>query len=214
MTALPAQMTDRWRHRTDPAPGEDTVYWHMLMADYPQVVDLAHDAQDRLAQFSGLHMTPLERLHMTTLVAGPAPTFTRSQLDRMIEIAAGLLADTAPITVTLGRILYHPQAIMLGVSPTAALAPIRNAAVKTTCLVSEREIPDGDSAWIPHITICYGTADQPAAPIIAKLGTSLPRCHVRISALSLVTQHGPERDWDWSTLATIKLAAPATIPEV
>lgn len=72
MTALPAHMTDRWRHRADQAPGEDIVYWHMLMADYPRVIELAREAQDRLAQFSGLHMTPLERLHMTTLVAGPA----------------------------------------------------------------------------------------------------------------------------------------------
>ena len=205
MTALPTHMTDRWRHRNDPAPGEDTLYWHVLMGGCPKVVELAREARDRLAQFSGLHMTPLERLHLTTLAAGPASAFTGRQLNRMTEIAAGLLADIAPITVTLGCILYHPQAIMLDVSPAGALTPIRNAAARATRLASEPEVRIHDSAWIPHITICYSTADQPAAPIIAALGEHLPQRNVEITGLSLVIQHGPERNWDWSTLATIEL---------
>ena len=80
MTALPTQMIDRWQHRADPAPGEGTVYWHMPMDGYPEVVSLARSARQRLAPFGGLHMTPLERLHMTTMVAGPASDFTADQL--------------------------------------------------------------------------------------------------------------------------------------
>ena len=87
MTALPAQMRDRWQHRADPAPGEGTVYWHMPMHSYPQVVDLARDAKQRLAPFGGLHMTPLGRLHMTTMVAGPAASFSGGQLDQMAKTA-------------------------------------------------------------------------------------------------------------------------------
>ena len=50
--------------------------WHMLMRDYPEVVDLARHAQQRLAGFDGLHMTPLHWLHVTTLLAvGPAVDF-------------------------------------------------------------------------------------------------------------------------------------------
>ena len=52
-------MTDRWRNRPEPAPGEGVVSWHMLMRDYPEVVDLAArlggGSQDSMA----LHMTPL-----------------------------------------------------------------------------------------------------------------------------------------------------------
>lgn len=129
----------------------------------------------------------------------------------MAEITAALLAETAPITVTLGRILYHPQAIMLGISPSEALVPIRNAAAKATSIVCDRETPDSDSRWIPHITICYSTADQPAAPIIAELGEYLPQCDVQVSTLSLVMQHGPERDWNWSTLDTIGLGTSTVI---
>lgn len=67
---LPEEMTDRWARRRDPAPGERTVYWHVLMRDYSEVGDLAMQARDRLAPIPGLHMTPPEWLHMTVLVAG------------------------------------------------------------------------------------------------------------------------------------------------
>ena len=51
--SLPDQMTARWRNRPEPAPGERVVSWHMLMRDYPEVVDLARRAQQRLAGFDG-----------------------------------------------------------------------------------------------------------------------------------------------------------------
>jgi 2'-5' RNA ligase len=208
MNALPVQMRDRWQDRIDQAPGEGVVYWHMPMHGYPQVVDLARDARRRLAPFSGLHMTPLERLHMTTMLAGPASDFTDDQLERMAQTAEGLLASMPPVTVTVGRILYHPEAIMLGVSPAQALLPIRKAALTATRLVTGRG-SQGDELerWSPHITVCYSTAHQPAAPLIAALGESLPRCEIEVGALSLIVQHGPERRWDWSTAATIRLAA-------
>jgi len=43
--ALPENMIDRWARRHDPAPGERTLYWHVLMADQPEVVDLARQAR-------------------------------------------------------------------------------------------------------------------------------------------------------------------------
>lgn len=210
MTALPVGMTDRWEHRADPAPGEDTLYWHVLMRDYPQVVDLARNAQQRLINFRGLHMTPLEWLHMTTMVAGPAEGLTHSQLGRMAEAAADILADIPPITVRLGRILYHPEAIMLAVTPAKALAPLRNAAATATSLVTGGDQPDGDPAgWTPHVTICYSTTRQPVAPIVAALGENLPACDAQIKALSLIIQRGPERRWDWRTAATAPLGTTA-----
>jgi 2'-5' RNA ligase len=210
MTALPEWMTDRWQHRADPAPGEGVVYWHMPMHGYPQVTGLAREAQQRLAPFGGLHMTPLERLHVTTMMAGPAASVTDGQLDQMARTAANLLADTAPIAVTLGRVLYHPEAITLGISPGKALTPVRDAAVTATRLVTgNNEARDDLERWIPHVTVCYSTAHQPAAPLIAALGENLPRCEVQINALRLTIQRGPERSWDWTTVATIPFAAPA-----
>jgi len=142
------------------------------------------------------------------MVAGSASSFSVGQLDRMARTATDLLSGMPPVTVTLGRILYHPEAIMLGVSPAKALAPIRNAALTATRLVTGRDDPpDAPERWIPHITVCYSTAHQDAVPLIAALGESLPLCDIQVSALSLIIQQGPERRWDWSTIATIGLAA-------
>ena len=46
--------------------------------------------------------------------------------------AARMLADMPPITVTIGKILYHPEAIMLAATPADALSPIRQAAIAAT----------------------------------------------------------------------------------
>jgi 2'-5' RNA ligase len=208
MTTLPARMTDRWHNRREPRPGEGTVYWHMLMKDHPQVMNLARAVQRRLTQFPGLHMTPLGWLHITTLIAGPADHFSGGQLQQMIKIASGLLADTPPITVTVGGILYRSEAIMLAVKPKRALTAIRQAVQAATRTVAGDHGPTGaPSDWIPHITICYSTADQATEPISKAIGQPAQSCEIQVSTVSLVIQHGPERLWDWRTVETIRLAA-------
>ena len=95
--------------------------------DYPRVVDLARRAQQRLSGFDGLHMTPLRWLHVTTLLAGPAADFSPDKLRQMTQTAADLLATTPPAAVTLGQVLYHPEAIMLAVTPAETLTAIYDA---------------------------------------------------------------------------------------
>ncbi len=73
-------MTDRWQERPEPVPGEGVVSWHMLMREYPEVADLARQAQRRLAGFDGLHITPVRWLHVTTLLAGPAAAMMRTDI--------------------------------------------------------------------------------------------------------------------------------------
>ena len=55
------------------------------------------------------------------------------------------------------------------------------------------------------MTLCYSTSQQPAAPIIAALGKSLPPREVTIGKLSLVIQHGPALSWDWRPVGTAHL---------
>jgi hypothetical protein len=57
------------------------------------------------------------------------------------------------------------------------------------------------------MTVSYSTADQPAGPIIAALGTSIRSRHLQIRSVSLVIQWGPERLWDWEPVDMIKLGA-------
>ncbi len=208
--SLPDWMTDRWQNRPQPAPGEGAVSWHMLMRDYPEVVSLARQAQHRLAGFDGLYMTPLRWLHITTLFAGPAADFSPDKLRQMTETAADLLANTSPAAVTLGKVLYHPEAVMLGVTAADTLMAIYNAVRSATHQTTGQPAPEGEpTRWRPHITVFYSTSSQPAKPIIEALGTQLPVCDINIGAVSLVIQHGPERDWDWSIVSTIPFGTQA-----
>jgi hypothetical protein len=64
---------------------------------------------------------------------------------------------------------------------------------------------DLDSGWTPHVTVCYSTGEQPAAPVIAELGKAIPACEFTIDRLSLVIQNGPEQLWDWRVAGTALL---------
>ncbi|MFC4908913.1 2'-5' RNA ligase family protein [Actinomadura gamaensis] len=200
MSPLPSRMVDRWRVRGDQLPGEEVLYWHILLRDHPAVVALAERAQERLVPFAdGLHFTPLEWLHITTLVVGRPPD-DEAQLKMTADVARDLLERADPARVDVGRVLYHPEAIVLAVEPRDALARFRSAAQAATRAVDVH----GDVApWFPHVTVAYSTADQPAAPIISALGRRLPSASLTLDTLQLVSQVGPERSWNWRVLGEI-----------
>jgi hypothetical protein len=86
--------------------------------------------------------------------------FSPNQRRQMIQTARELLADTPPVTATLGRIGYHPEAIVLAVTPTEALVPIHDAARTATAhgRGNSHEQDHQRTNWMPHVTICYSTA--------------------------------------------------------
>jgi 2'-5' RNA ligase len=208
MSPLPEYFINRWETRPEPGVGQGMVYWHVLLGDQPQARSVVSDAQQRLAQFSGLHMMPLRWLHITTLIAGSSTEISCDQLKEMLAIVSRSISGMSPITVTLERIFYHPEAIVLEVQPARALEPILEAAQTATRAVTGQ---DGVAirSWTPHVTICYSTSRQSAEPIISTLGKELPSSNVTIDALTLVIQRGPERRWDWHPVGTALLAAPS-----
>ncbi|GAA4378057.1 hypothetical protein GCM10023088_38530 [Actinomadura verrucosospora] len=204
MSPLPTRMVNRWQNRQEPGPGQGTLYWHILVGDHPEARDLANTAQKRLAGFHGLHMTPTEWLHITTLVAGPTEEITTDQQHEMLSTASELLAALPPVTVTLSRILYHPEAIAVAVQPTASLRQIRNAIQTATGEVTGREgYTEGPTQWTPHMTLAYSETEQPAEPLITALGRELPICEVTIKEVNLVDQRGPERLWKWCPIGSV-----------
>lgn len=208
MNDFPAELIDRWHSRVEPEHHQGEIYWHILFGDDPNVRVLATQAQRRLAQFEGLHMTPQRWLHATTLMVGSTDDTTEHQMTEMTREASELLSRVDPITVTLGRILYHPEAIMIGIEPLDALTPILHAVRTATANVTGNEGRiNGHDRWIPHVTISYSTARQRAEPIIKALGRQLPNRQVRVSAVSLVVQRGPERLWNWHPHGTAHMRA-------
>ena len=80
--------------------GRGTLYWHILLGDQPQVVGLARQAQQRLARFTGLHMTPATWLHITTLVAGPADNLTDHDIEAIYEYLSAIPCIEGPAKVS------------------------------------------------------------------------------------------------------------------
>lgn len=207
MNPIPAETQDRWRSRPEPESGQGAIYWHMLFADYPTVRITAMNAQARLAGFGDLHLTPEKWLHSTALIAGTTEDVSREDMDAMLASAQRDLSGIQPISVSVSKILYHPEAIMLGFSPKGALDPIHQAVRQATVAVTGRAptFTGPASRWTPHITIAYSTGEQPMAPIVAALGREVPRCDLAVGAVSLVIQWGPERLWNWQPVGTAYL---------
>jgi 2'-5' RNA ligase len=176
------------------------------MGAHPQVRDLAAGLQQKLARVGGFHMTPLDNLHITTLLLGATDDIPRDQMAIMVSEAQESLARVAPITVTVDRVLYHPEAIMLAVRPTDALSPLLRAAQSATRAATGHDGTINESTtWTPHITIAYSTTNQPVRPIIETIGKENESRTVLIDGLSLMIQWGPERNWKWEQVETAKL---------
>jgi 2'-5' RNA ligase len=204
---LPEEFTDRRQARPGAPDFTDSVCWHLLLGDQEPVRAMAREAQQRLAGFTGLHMTPLRWLHATVLLVGPAGNLTQADMDQMLTKARRKLDSTAPPTVALGRVIYHPEGILLPLTSSNAMAPIFEAAQAATREVTGNSgvtsIPG--PSWMPHVTLCYSISQQTAAPIITALGKALPVREVAIDKLTLVIQHGPALSWDWHPVGTVNL---------
>jgi hypothetical protein len=93
--------------------------------------------------------------------------------------------------------------LLLGGDPAAQAAAARAATREV--LGADPGDGEGDE-WAPHLTLCYSTVQQPAAPVIAELGKTLPASAVTISEMSLVVQDGPEDLWNWCVAGSARLA--------
>jgi 2'-5' RNA ligase len=204
---LPEQFTDRRQPRPGAPDFNDSVCWHLLLGDAEPAQAIAREGHQRLAGFTGLHMTPLRWLHATVLLVGRAADLTQSDLDQMLSEARLKLNGTAPQTVTLGPVIYHPEGIVLPMSPASALAPIFEAAQAASLEITGTPgvTSTPGPSWVPHMTLCYSTSQQSAAPIISALGKALTTREITIDKLSLVIQRGSALSWDWRPTGTIHL---------
>lgn len=207
MDPLPTLMADHWRPRPGRRPGRPRYHWHMLFHDQPEVRRLAAAARRKLAGLSGLDLVPEQWLHLTTFAVGYAGEVPEASLDVMAAAAGQALAAVAPIPVTLGRIVYYPEAVVLAVEPSGALQPVLDAVTAAT-RAAGREGRTSTNPWLPHITVAYSHGTGPAAPIIAALGHWLPRTEVTIKSVSLVAQTQLGRSWQWQTVAEVHLTDP------
>jgi hypothetical protein len=202
MSPLPAQMADHWWQRPGRRPGRELYHWHMLFHDQPRVLELAAMAQERLAGLSGLDMVAMEWLHLTTYIAGFVDELPDGSVEAMVSKARSLLADIGSIPVSLGRVYYHPQAVVLAVEPSGALDPVLDA-VRTATRVAGCNGHTDTDPWRPHVSVAYPNRAGLASPVVAALGRWLPRVEVTIRSVSLVAQTQVGRSWQWRPVAEV-----------
>jgi 2'-5' RNA ligase len=204
MDPLPTQMANHWRQRPNQPPGRLRYHWHMLFHDQPEVRRLAATAQAKLAGLPGLDMVAEQWLHLTTFVVGFADEVPHASVDTLVAQARQTLAGLAPIPVTLGRVVYYPEAVVLAVEPPGALRPVLDAVAAATRSAG----CDGHVAtepWVPHVSVAYSHGTGPAAPVVAALGERLPTTEITIGSVSLVAQTQVERSWQWQPVAEVVL---------
>jgi 2'-5' RNA ligase len=195
-------MEDNWSAALGVDPGRARLMWHMCVGDNPRVAELVRLGQARLAGLDGLDLVPRDWLHLTMLIAGFADEISSGQAEAMTAEARRLLADQPPITVTLGRVLYHPRAVMLAAQPSSALEPVLHAVREATRIATGREGELHYEPWTPHVTLAYANTARPAGPVIEALGREVPPQQVAISSVSLVSQ-APEQRLTWCLLAQV-----------
>jgi 2'-5' RNA ligase len=204
MSPYPARMEDHWWQRPGRRPGRELYQWDLLFRDSPEVHAAVAQVQARLTGLQALDLVARQWLHVTTYIAGFADEIPADGVRAMVDEASRLLADVAPITVTIGRIYLDRQAVVLPLEPFAALGPVLSAARAATSAVGADGHQDTDP-WAPHISVAYSNGSGPAAPVIAALGERLPDLRVTISSLSLVAQVQAGRSWQWRDIADVRL---------
>jgi 2'-5' RNA ligase len=202
VSPLPAQMEDHWSPEPGVDPGRARLMWLMCVGDDARVAELARIGQARLKGLPGLDLVPREWLHMTTLIAGFADQINAGQAEAMATETRRLLEGTPPITVTLGRVLYHARAVMLAAQPPSALEPVLHAVQKATRVATGCEGELHFEPWTPHMTLAYSNTSGPARPVIEALGRAVPLQRATISSVSLVSQT-PQQRWTWRLVAKV-----------
>jgi 2'-5' RNA ligase len=211
MSPLPTQMTTHWWQRPGRLPGRELYHWHMLFHDQPKVHELVAIAQKKLAGQPGLDMIEIPWLHMTTYIVGFADEVPDSAIEAMTTDVRRRLSQVAPIRVSLGRVGYASNAIVLPVEPLDALSPILDAVRGATRATGCEGHTDTDP-WLPHISVAYSNTTMPAAPIIAALGRWLPKTEITIRSINLVSQTQVGRSWQWRPVAEVHLTGELVPP--
>ncbi|WP_067832465.1 2'-5' RNA ligase family protein [Actinomadura kijaniata] len=198
-------MSDHWWWRPGVRPGRRLLVWHILLDDQPLARSLIQECQSRLAGLDGLDLVPARWLHMTTQIVGFADEISEAEVGAMADAAAKRLRLLAPITVEIGRLWFHSEAVMLGIRPARALDPVRDAVREATDgAVRVHQLAD-EPDWTPHVSVAYSHGDGPAAPVIEAFASPPTTCPFTVRAVHLVAQQRVGRLYRWEPVATAPL---------
>ncbi|RFU41933.1 2'-5' RNA ligase family protein [Actinomadura logoneensis] len=200
-------MTDHWWWRPGVRPGRRLLVWHILLEDKPDARALVAQCQGRLANIHGLDLVPETWLHMTTQIVGFADEIPELEVTAMIAAAEAHLKGVFPISVELGRLWFHSEAVMLGVRPGRAFDPVRRAIRAAVAgAITNHQLAD-EPEWTPHVSVAYSNSSGPAAPVLRALAEPPPQCPFTVRSINLVSQERTGHLYHWTPLAEILLSS-------
>src|SRR6266545_4275789 len=188
MSPLPERMADHWWWRPGCRPGRRQYVWHILLDDQGAVREAVRQVQERLEDVPGLDLVPERWLHITMHIVGFTDEISEVAAEGIAAEAARAVHVLAPVVVSFGRVLFHPEAVTLAVEPAPSLSPIREAVRGATIRVLGSEGADADGSWVPHVTAAYSNADGPAPPVIKAVGRTVTACAGTVRQVHLVAQ--------------------------
>ncbi|WP_165965417.1 2'-5' RNA ligase family protein [Actinomadura bangladeshensis] len=198
-------MSDHWWWRPGVRPGRRLLVWHILVDGQPEVHDLVRQCQDKLSGLDGLDVIPSEWLHLTTQIVGFDDEITDAEEKAMTAGVAQRLARLAPITVELGKVWLHSEAVMLGIRPPRGLDPVRAAVRESVAAAVRAHQLDDEPDWTPHISVAYSNADRPAAPVIKALELRPEPQPLHVRQVHLVAQERVGHLYRWEPRAVARL---------
>jgi len=129
------------------------------------------------------------------------------EISDMVEATRKNLARRNPVPLTVGPAIVDPEAIMLKVTPSDALALVRSAIRSVMADVRGAEKVPESSEWSPHISLAYSNGDGVAAPFIAAVGSvrNLP-VNLTVSKVDLIELSRDTHLYRWTTRAEVLLS--------
>jgi len=204
---LPGRMRDHWWWRPGWRAGRSMYTWHVTFEDQTELHELVKSYQKALAPLPGLDLIPIRWLHLTMQGIGFTDEVAPQDAADIAEGARERLATCQPVSLSIGSAQVDPEAILLHVSPSGALNPVRDGVRAAIADVRGGSRVPETEYWAPHISIAYSNSDGPAAPYAEALSTATSApVDLTVSAVSLIQLSRDTHLYQWTTKAEVPLS--------
>lgn len=202
-------MKDFWTSHRWPK-GERRLHWFVVFEDEP-LISACYNAHVPVLEAHNdvVDVVAPEWLHMTLVSLCPPTALSTPDIDSLVRVATERLSKIPPPFVQLGPARVDGAAVTWAVYPGDGVMQVQQAVHQASIEVlgNDRTRTRG-TRWWPHVTLGYGTRDDPADELAADLAREmLPRVDVNIADVALVNleQDLAQREYRWETLHTVNI---------
>jgi len=202
------QMVNHWAKATWYS-GRPFYSWFLTFERCPELHDLASRRGELLKDYQ-LDVVPVQWLHLTMQSIGAADRIAPNDVRRIGEAAQTGCAAIAPFDIRIGRVVVHPEAVVMLATPLEPILRLRRslrdaiASVRPADAVLNVEGDDSEG-FIPHVTLAYSRSDGMADSIIEAIRIDKRSVDVRVTDAQLLLVERQIGEYRWSTISTASL---------